>query len=393
MKTIAQQRIDFVDALRGFSVMAIILLHSIEHFNFYSFPEVTNPWLQFSDKAIWGSLFFMFSGKAYAIFALLFGFSFFIQYDNQLKKGNDFRLRYLWRLVLLFIFGNINAMFFTGEILVMYAMLGVLLILVARLSTKTVFFIALFCLLQPYEWGKLIYALLNPDFQQGSGLAGYYFSKAAAVQANGNFIETLWMNLTDGQMASLTWAAEHGRLFQTAALFMFGMLMGRKRLFVHNKENEKRWRYALVTGILCFFPLSGLLSLIPDFVNNEAILSSLKIIISSLVNLSFMVFLMSLIYMAYYATTKGYKLLTRLAPYGRMSLTNYITQSMVGSFIFYNWGLALYKELSITMSFLLGVLLFILQCLFAHWWMRRHNNGPFEYVWKKLTWIGAKSSL
>lgn len=390
MITTTNSRIDLADALRGFSVMGIILLHTIEHFNFYSFPEVTNPWMQFSDKVVWNSLFFIFSGKAYAIFALLFGFSFFVQDNNQLKKGNDFRLRFLWRLFLLFIWGNINAMFFTGEILVMYSILGIFLIFVARLSTKTVLFIAIFLMLQPMEWGKLIYALANPDYVAGDSLANYYFGKAYEVQMNGTFLETLKMNLWDGQMANMTWAAEHGRLFQTTALFMLGMLLGRKRLFTHSEQNEKFWRYALIIGILCFFPLTGLLNLLPQFIENKAILSPLNIIISSLANLSFMIFIVSLIYIVYYKTTKGYNLLTKLSPYGRMSLTNYITQSIVGSFLFYNWGLGLHSKLGITQSFLVGIVLFILQYSFACWWMKSHSNGPLETIWKKLTWIGAK---
>jgi len=63
--------------------MGIILLHSIEHFNFYSFPEkVPFEWMNFTDQAIWRGLFFTFSNKAYAVFALLFGFSFYIQDNN-----------------------------------------------------------------------------------------------------------------------------------------------------------------------------------------------------------------------------------------------------------------------------------------------------------------------
>lgn len=71
-------RVDVADVLRGLAVMGIIILHSIEHFNFYSFPDTTtqSDWLNFTDKAIWNGLFFMFGGKAYAVFALLFGFSF-----------------------------------------------------------------------------------------------------------------------------------------------------------------------------------------------------------------------------------------------------------------------------------------------------------------------------
>ena len=67
--------------------MAIILLHNIEHFNLYNFPEATTDFMKALDKGVWDTLFFLFSGKAYAIFALLFGFSFFIQFDNQARKG------------------------------------------------------------------------------------------------------------------------------------------------------------------------------------------------------------------------------------------------------------------------------------------------------------------
>ena len=63
-------RIDVADVLRGLAVMGIILLHSIEHFNFYSFPEeVPFEWMKFTDQAIWRGLFFTFSNKAYAVFA------------------------------------------------------------------------------------------------------------------------------------------------------------------------------------------------------------------------------------------------------------------------------------------------------------------------------------
>ena len=151
----SRPRIEVVDALRGFAVMAIILLHNIEHFNLYNFPEATTDFMKALDKGVWDTLFFLFSGKAYAIFALLFGFSFFIQFDNQARKGKDFRLRFFWRLVLLFFIGCFNASFFPGEILVLYSILGIVLIPVCKLSNKVVLAIAVVLMLQPMEWGKL----------------------------------------------------------------------------------------------------------------------------------------------------------------------------------------------------------------------------------------------
>lgn len=382
-----KQRINVADALRGFSVMGIMLLHCIEHFNFYSFPEVTNSWLQFTDKAIWDSLFFTFGGKAYAIFALLFGFSFFIQDNNQLRDGSDFRLRFLWRLFLLFIWGNINAIFFTAEVLVLFSITGVVLIFVARLKTKTILIIAAILMLQPMEWGKLAYALLNPDYEMPKSLLGFYWGKAFEVQSNGSFIDTVKVNLWYGQLASLKWAWENARFFQMPALFMLGMLIGREKLFVKSDKNIRFWRIALVVGLICFFPLNGLLGLMPDFIENKAILTPLRTIIKSLANVGFTAFLVSIVIQAYYLSDKGHKLLSKLEPYGKMSLTNYIMQSMVGSAIFYNWGLGMHNKLGITASFLLGIALFLLQLWFCHWWMKNHKQGPLEYIWKQLTWI------
>lgn len=105
-------RVDVADVLRGLAVMGIIILHSIEHFNFYSFPDaVPGEWMKFTDRAIWNGLFFVFSNKAYAVFALLFGFSFYIQDNNQQRRGKDFRLRFIWRMVLLFIIGHSTLLF------------------------------------------------------------------------------------------------------------------------------------------------------------------------------------------------------------------------------------------------------------------------------------------
>ena len=115
-----KERILAIDALRGFAVMGIILLHNIEHFNFYSFPETSSPVLDALDKSLWDMLFFIFSGKAYAIFALLFGFTFYLQSRGSEKRGEDFKNRYMWRLLLLLGFGFVNSLFFPGEILVLY---------------------------------------------------------------------------------------------------------------------------------------------------------------------------------------------------------------------------------------------------------------------------------
>ena len=80
-------RIEVVDALRGFAVMAIILVHCIEHFHYMYYPTDSPSWLNALDRGVGNTVFCLFAGKAYAIFALLFGFTFYIQTNNQKKKG------------------------------------------------------------------------------------------------------------------------------------------------------------------------------------------------------------------------------------------------------------------------------------------------------------------
>ena len=59
-------RLGVVDALRGFALLAIVLLHNLEHYNIYFIPNSQPEWLQIIDKGVWDTLFFLFAGKAYA---------------------------------------------------------------------------------------------------------------------------------------------------------------------------------------------------------------------------------------------------------------------------------------------------------------------------------------
>lgn len=379
-------RIEVADVLRGFAIMAIFLIHSIEHFNFYSFPEAPNEFIKFTDRVVWDSLFFAFGGKAYAIFALLFGFSFFIQDSRQAALGSDFRPRFAWRLVLLFVIGNINAVFFTAEVLVLYAIVGFAILPVCRLSTRAVLTIAAVCLLQPVEICKVVYALFNPDYVAGGSLDGPYWAITSKMQVEGDFIQMLKVNLWEGQLASLAWAWENGRAFQTAGLFMLGMVMGRTTFLDGSQRHIKLNVKLLIISIVMFFPLYGLYNTLPSFIESKAILRPLMLIVGSLHKFAFMGFLVTSIVWLYY--NSGLKrLLVRLVPYGKMSLTNYVMQSVVGSFIFYGWGLAMYRYMGVTYSFLLGVVLFIAQYYFSVWWLSRHKQGFLEYWWKRATWL------
>jgi uncharacterized protein len=76
-----------------------------------------------------------------------------------------------------------------------------------------------------------------------------------------------------------------------------------------------------------------------------------------------------------------------------MSLTNYIAQSVMGSFIYYGYGLGLYAYTGATYSVLIGLGLFVLQLIFCHYWLKKYKQGPFEYLWSHATWFDGNKNL
>jgi uncharacterized protein len=381
-------RLHVVDALRGFAIVSIMLLHNIEHFDFYFTPVGQPQWLIGLNQVIWDSLFFLFGGKSYAIFALLFGLTFFIQSDNQARKGNDFRARFAWRLVLLLVFGLINSAFYQGDILTIYAILGFALIPVAKLNNKTVFWIAVLLMLQPYEWFNVFSGLQHPEMKMSNPASWAYFGKSSAYLPEKSIVNTLVGNLTNGKMAVIYWSWEAGRVFQTISLFMLGMLAGRKKLFAASEYNNRFWLRTLISAAIAFVPLFILKNGLPTWLSSEAIRRPLVTIVSTWSNLAFMLVLVSTFYIVYEKFSG--RVLNIFNAFGKMSMSNYIMQSIVGTFIYYGFGLGLYQYTGATYCLLIGISLAVLQGLFSRWWMKDHRQGPLEGIWHKLTWMNFK---
>lgn len=164
--TAKQPRVEVVDALRGFAVMAILLVHSVEHFNFYIYPTDQPDWLAWLDRSVFCGVFALMAGKSYAIFALLFGFTFYVQWSNQRRQGRDFGYRFLWRLLLLVGFASLNSVFFmAGDVLLLFAAVGIILFLVRNCSDKVVLGLAVLFLLQPVEWFHYAAGAIDPAYR------------------------------------------------------------------------------------------------------------------------------------------------------------------------------------------------------------------------------------
>lgn len=382
--TLPNTRIDAADLLRAVAVGGIIMLHFIEHLNFYSFPPLTK-----FDEAVWDVAFFVLSNKMYAIFAMLFGLTLFVQHDNQAQRGFDFRPRFAWRMVLLFGFGLLDLLFFNGDILTVYAVCGLLVLPLVRAGNRVVLGFAMLLALQPVELFYFVGSLINPGLQPLNLGSDDLFVAILPAQEGGSWLDVAWAGLRYGLPLNFTWAVEHGRFTQTLFLFLLGLWLGRRRMFYDEGRNAAVWRRTLVCSLVAFAVLCPLRYTVPQLFASECAQASLTVMLDMWKNLAMMLFYVSALTLAYHRT-RARRLLSGLLPYGKMSLSNYIGQSVVGGFIFYHWGLGLYAVSGHAMSLALGVVFILLQYTFCRLWLRSHKRGPLEQLWHNATWAGAR---
>lgn len=374
------KRITVVDCIRGFAVVGIILIHFLEHLNFYSFPEPT-PF----EQGLWDTVFYLGASKMYAIFALLFGLSCYIQHDNRARHGEDFRLRFAWRMLLLFGWGLLDLVFFNGDVLVTYAVMGLLLIPLVKASNKVVIAVAALLFLQPIEVGYIIAGLINPETQPMDLGLGRYWGIAYDACRDGGFWDVAKANLTCGLQINFGWAIEHGRLTQTLMLFVIGMWLGREHKFDWNEQNNRFWKRVAMIALCVAFPVMQLLvSFVPFKEMPTVIGQGLETQFTAWRNFSMMIFYVAVLYLLY-NNTRARKGLQHLEYIGKMSLTDYLLQSAVGGFLFYKWGLELHLVASHGISFLMGIAFCICLYFFCRWWMTHHRRGPLEELWKRAT--------
>ena len=376
-------RIDVVDALRGFAVMAIVLVHNLEHFIFPVYPDNSPEWLNVLDQGVLNGVFSLFAGKAYAIFALLFGLTFYIQTDNYKKLGKDFGYRFLWRMVLLLGFATLNAAFFpAGDVLLLFTVVSLVLFLTRNWSDKAVLITSIIFLLQPVEWYHYIASLFNHAHQLPDLKVGEMYAEVAEYTKAGNFRDFILGNITLGQKASLFWAINAGRFSQTAGLFLLGYYFGRKQLFISSEKNLRIWLKILIVAAISFAPLYTFKDLV---MKSDAIIQqSAGTAFDMWQKLAFTLVLVASFVILYQNQTFS-KMVSNLRFYGRMSLTNYISQSVIGAAIYFPFGLYLAPHCGYTLSLLIGIFTFFMQMLFCKWWLGRHKQGPLEYIWHKWT--------
>ena len=384
-----KKRINSIDALRGFALIGIMLLHCMERFDLTLAPVVESPFWQAIDTAVYDSLYFLFSGKSYAMFSLLFGLSFFMQMESQAAKGVDFRGRFLWRLALLFLFGYINGFVYMGEFFMVYALLVVFLIPLYKVSTRWLLVLCILLFLQIPAVISFVSLLSDNVANEPTAAAAYMdrlFERAADVFINGSLMDVLSFNTFDGQSAKCLWVFNNFRYLQLLGLFIAGMLIGRQGI---HKSEEKMVKYShlFLPYCLAFWAVFYAVAfLLPVWGVDGFALRVGQTLFKTYGNLGQMMVYFCGFTLLYYRY-KGQKVLDRIAPVGRMSVTNYMAQSIVGVSLFYGFGGNFAVEFNYLQSFLLGAAFCVIQIAYSNWWIKRFYYGPMEWLWRSLTWF------
>jgi uncharacterized protein len=382
-----QLRLHSVDALRGFALFGVLLV------NMYNFGAYMPEWTGFIDRLFDTLMHSVFETKSWRLFSLLFGFGFALQLKRAMSRAAGSLWFYYRRLLILFVFGMAHALFYDGDILMEYAVLGLILVAFRNAHPRLLLVLAI-VLLAVFPVANLIhtnssadlavqqeYAQSLAELRTGhpymGSLMGVFRENAAAIPPR------IWSNL-NGPESSLA-------LF---SMFLLGLLVAKGWILQEVTPHLPLIRRMLTWGI----GIGGVSALVEwllgqwfgyaVFTGNQA---------------SKGVQFLGDVLFAYGSTALalGYgagivllaqrpewqPVISSLQNMGRMALTVYLSGTAMFTLLFYGYGLGQLYLMGPAATTLFAVFFFALQLLFSTWWMGRFRFGPAEWLWRSLTYL------
>jgi uncharacterized protein len=379
-----QKRQALPDQLRGFALLGIIVVNM-------PFLAVSNigVWeLQLSnlsDKVVAFLIVALAQGKFYLLFAFLFGYSLTLILKSRSTASTN---KYLRRLAGLALLGAGHAyLFFIGDILMSYALLGLVLLLFIGRSTRTVLFASAFS----YLIGLALLALLFFETRGAETSAGGFITNPIALDEaiKGSFLDSVAARANFLPEALLVQLVIN--CFPALSMFLLGLAAGRIGLLSDPTKHIRLWRSCVIVGIFVGLPAgiaSAWLALVPEDPNGVYGLAGVVIGFALAPALSAG-------YVGAIALLSHRRFMSYAEPAGRMSLTGYLGESILLAAIFCGWGLGLFGILSLTQALLVALGVWIALELFAKQWLHRFTYGPFEWIlrsWSNMELAALRKS-
>ncbi|MFD8287775.1 DUF418 domain-containing protein [Streptomyces lavendulae] len=380
-------RIPEVDALRGFALVGILLVNALMMAGPYGLGSAGASHASTLDRMVEGFVQAFFVGKFYLMFSFLFGYSFTLQSASADRDGTSAVPRLLRRSLGLLVLGVLHAvLLYVGDILMTYAVLGLILIAARNCSALTALRAARVlygCVSGLLLLGGLV-SVLMPDAET-AGTAGTDPASAAGIAGlvadyRGDAASVVRAN--SGQLPDALLASALVGGFVLAA-FLVGMDCGKRRLLADTANQTARMRRICVLGAAVGLPgsLFAALAVTGPLGPRWSILGEVVgAVTAPALTAAYICGMLLLL-----KTARGARIAALLAPAGRMALTNYLTQSLVMALVFTAYGLALYDRVGPSVVVLGALVLYAAQIALSAALMARHRYGPAEWLLRAVT--------
>ncbi|MCD8799591.1 DUF418 domain-containing protein [Mammaliicoccus sciuri] len=373
----AKQRIFSIDALRGFSLLGILLMNILT----FAYPyQIINPFefFQHQDGAWFkiSSLFII--ASFYPIFAFLFGYGLSIMYQNSLDKGLNYYPMITRRLLFLLLLGIIHGVFiFYGDILSTYALLGLIAIIFVRLKPQFTL-VALSIGIGIFVLLYLLPMILLKDVTQIESFVGLQeLERVNNILSSADYVSIIGFNLKYFGM-NIANAILVGP-FSILPIMLFGIYAHQINWFNKIKQHKNLY---MVIGVVVL--ILGLAIKMIQIVLEGSVTSQLmsQMIGGPIVALSYIIFFVILC-----EDQTARKILTPLQSIGKLSLTTYIMQSVICIFIFYGVGFNFYGKLPVLNIYIIGIVIYFVQLIVSYLYLMKFKQGPLEKLWRKVTYL------
>ena len=388
-----KQRIEILDILRGFALLGIIF-NNMQYLSGYAFtPFATlKEMMNFQlNEDVYHLLDIIITAKFYTLFSFLFATGFYIQLSRHEEDSSDFLRTYRRRLFILLLIGTVHSLIWFGDILFSYSILGFILILFRKVKSKNLLRWSIFILLLPF----LIDLVLLPFFQTHANIGHNNSIPIVHVSYPDMTPETVINTYKNGSMADIFLLNFHnliwkylgyfpsGQYFTLFGIFLLGYYLASVGFFKEKSKSTLLLIISLFVGILATFSarmLDGSLYQWPPTLSNiffKFLLLTGQIFLC--------IFYITIIYKTV-QTSIGNRILKYLIPMGRMALSNYLFQTIIMIAIFYNFGFNLFGKIGLITVTGIAIFILILQIIFSNIWLRYFKFGPFEWLWRSLTY-------
>ena len=388
----AHERIVTLDILRGMALLGVLVVHGNWVFNqlWFFAPENQAALSRFSlDAVAYFGIETLFEGKAITIFSFLFGLGIALQMGRAREKGIRVVPFFSRRLAILFVIGVFHAvLLFHGDILIVYAVLGFILLLFRARTDRTLLL---------WAGGIVMAAVLI------FGGMRWWDAAANVEPAAWSGYRALVENLSSSDVATVL-AANVGLLINRItggsiweiqgvflAVFLIGMLVGRRRIFENVGVHRNGFRRVRTWGLAVGIPLSIVMAMWsviipPEWLDAAPWLAMARWVVYIVSPLVLAAGYIAAVTLMLHESEAWKRRFSVFAPVGRMALTNYIAQSVMAVLIFYGPGLGLTGQIGPAMALGVTLSLFTAQILWSHWWLARFRYGPLEWLWRVATY-------